>query len=429
MKQIVCLATSPWYPIPTRKQQVMSRMPDAEILYFDPSATIIAPLRDKSTKPLMTAWKEPGEKVRDNITVYRLPPVLPFFYKCRAINRINQKRIARFVCEKMKEHGFSKPLLWVYSPVTVDCVDLIAHEALVYDCVDRHSAYGGLMNPALVDAMELELAVKTDMTFATAASLAERLKSAQPEAEFIPNGANFERFFEASKPQPVPEDLQSIPHPIFGFVGALQTCIEYGFVEAAAKARPDWQFVWIGNEKPGADLSALRAMKNVHFLGVKPNAELPKYLAQFDVCLNLFDAGPLSKDVSPLKFYEYLATGKPIVSTRQPDQVLPIFRYHPHCGRREALRGGMRGSAGRHAARADAASHRGRQKQLVGRARGRDVRGAAQKRNPGNKRECRAALPFVICLPSGCTRCSFPRAGCRHRSCRGKRRPSGNRSG
>ena len=120
----------------------------------------------------------------------------------------------------------------------------------------------------------------------------------------------------------MPEDLQKIPHPIFGFVGALQTCIEYGFGEAAAKARPDWHFVWIGNEKPGADLGALRAMGNVHFLGVKPNAELPKYLAQFDVCLNLFDAGPLSKDVSPLKFYEYLATGKPIVSTRQPDQVL-----------------------------------------------------------------------------------------------------------
>ena len=322
MKQIVCLATSPWYPIPTRKQQVMSRIPDAEILYFDPSATIIAPLRDKTAKPLMTAWKQPGEKVKDNITVYRLPPVLPFFNKCRAINRVNQKNIAKFVREKMKEHGFEKPLLWVYSPVTVDCVDLIPHSGLVYDCVDRHSAYGGLMNPALVDAMELELAAKTDMTFATAKSLAERLQKAQPEAKFIPNGANFERFFEASKPQPVPEDMKDIPHPIFGFVGALQTCIEYGYVEQAAKARPEWQFVWIGNEKPGVDLSALRAMPNVQFLGVKPNAELPKYLAQFDVCLNLFDAGPLSKDVSPLKFYEYLATGKPIVSTRQPDQIL-----------------------------------------------------------------------------------------------------------
>ena len=322
MKQIVCLATSPWFPIPTRKQQVMSRMPDAEILYFDPSATIIAPLRDKGAKPLMTAWKQPGEKVRDNITVYRLPPVLPFFYKCRAINRINQKKIAKFVREKMKEHGFHNPLLWVYSPVTVDCVDRIPHSGLVYDCVDRHSAYGGLMNPAQVDAMELELAAKTDMTFATAASLAARLQKAQPKAQFIPNGANFERFFEATKPQPVPEDMKNIAHPVFGFVGALQTCIEYGFVEQAAKARPDWNFVWIGNEKPGVELSALRALPNVHFLGVKPNAELPKYLAQFDVCLNLFDAGPLSKDVSPLKFYEYLATGKPIVSTRQPDQIL-----------------------------------------------------------------------------------------------------------
>ena len=322
MKQIVCLATSPWYPIPTRKQQVMSRIPDAEILYFDPSATIIAPLRDKTAKPLMTAWKQPGEKVKDNITVYRLPPVLPFFNKCRAINRGNQKNIAKFVREKMKEHGFEKPLLWVYSPVTVDCVDLIPHSGLVYDCVDRHSAYGGLMNPALVDEMELELAAKTNMTFATAKSLAERLQKAQPEAKFIPNGANFERFFEATKPQPVPEDMKGISHPIFGFVGALQTCIEYGYVEQAAKARPEWQFVWIGNEKPGVDLSTLRAMPNVQFLGVKPNAELPKYLAHFDVCLNLFDAGPLSKDVSPLKFYEYLATGKPIVSTRQPDQVL-----------------------------------------------------------------------------------------------------------
>ncbi len=322
MKQIVCLATSPWYPIPTRKQQVMSRIPDAEILYFDPSASLLAPLRDKAAKPLMTAYKKPGEKVKENITVYRLPPVLPFFNKCRFINRINQKRMAGYVRKRMKAHGFEAPLLWVYSPVTVDCVDYIPHRGLVYDCVDRHSAYGGLMNPALVDQMELELAQKTDMTFATAKPLAERLQKAQPEARFIPNGANFERFFEATKPQPVPEDLKDIPHPIFGFVGALQTCIEYGFVEKAAKARPQWHFVWIGNEKPGADLAGLKALSNVHFLGVKPNEKLPAYLAHFDVCLNLFDAGPLSKDVSPLKFYEYLATGKPIVSTRQPDQIL-----------------------------------------------------------------------------------------------------------
>ena len=322
MKKIVCLATSPWYPIPTRKQQVMRRIPDAEILYFDPSVSLLAPLRDKAAKPSLTAYKKPGERVKDNITVYRLPPVLPFFNKFRFINRLNQKRMARFVCRKMRENGFENPILWVYSPVTADLVDHVPHSALVYDCVDRHSAYGGFMDPQLVGAMELELAGKADAVFATADSLAERLRKAKPDARFIPNGANFERFVQASQPQPVPEDMQEIPHPIFGFVGALQTCIEYGFVETAARAHPEWSFVWIGNEKPGADLSALRQLANVYFLGVKPNEKLPEYLAQFDACLNLFAESELSKDVSPLKFYEYLATGKPIISTRQPDQVL-----------------------------------------------------------------------------------------------------------
>ena len=138
----------------------------------------------------------------------------------------------------------------------------------------------------------------------------------------IPNGANFERFVQAAQPQPLPDDMQGIPHPIFGFVGALQSCIEYGYLEAAAKARPDWSFVLIGKEKPGVDLSALHAMPNVHFLGLKPNEQLPQYLAHFDACLNLFAKSDLSKDVSPLKFYEYLATGRPIVSTKQPDQIL-----------------------------------------------------------------------------------------------------------
>ena len=322
MKQIVCLATSPWYPIPTRKQQVMSRLPDAEILYFDPSATFLAPLRDPQARPLMKKYRAPGVRPQENITVYSLPPALPFFYRLRWINRLNQKRMARYVRQRMREHGFEKPLLWVYSPVTVDAVDEIPHSALVYDCVDRHSAYGGLMKPELVDAMELELAAKTDMTFATAAPLAERLQTAQPKAAFIPNGADFARFSAAGTPQPLPERMQGIPGPVLGFVGALQTCIEYGFVAHAAAEHPEWSFVFIGNEKPGADLSSLRALENVHFLGLVPNEELPAYLANFDVCLNLFAKSDLSRDVSPLKFFEYLATGKPIVSTTQPEQIL-----------------------------------------------------------------------------------------------------------
>lgn len=322
MKQIVCLATSPWYPIPTRKQQVMSRIPDAQILYFDPSITYIAPLKDKLARPKLTAWKNAGEEVQPGLTVYALPPVLPFFNRYRWINQLNQRRIARYIRKRMAQHGMENPILWVYSPVTVDCVDHIPHSALIYDCVDRHSAYGGLMNPALVDRMEMELAGKCDQVFATAKRLAERLETANSHTAFIPNGANFERFVQAAQELPCPEDMQGIQKPIFGFVGAFQDCIEYGYVEQAADSHPEWNFVFIGREIAGVDISGLRARMNCHFLGLKPNEQLPAYISQFDACLNLFAANDLSKDVSPLKFYEYLATGKPVVSTPQPDQVL-----------------------------------------------------------------------------------------------------------
>ncbi len=322
MKKIVCLSTSPWYPIPTRKQQVMSRLSDAEILYFDPPVTYLAPLKDRSAREKLRAYRKPGEKVRDNITVYALPPVLPFFNKFRRINRWNQKKIARYVNKKCKAHGFDSPLVWTYSPTAADCVDRLGRSGLVYDCVDRHSAYGGLMDPAVVDAMELELAGKADMVFATAGALHARLAEVNPNAKCIPNGANFERFVQAAAPQPVPADFPAGEGPVFCFVGALQSCIEYGFLAYAAKARPDWRFVFLGRKVAGVDLSALEALPNCHFLGLRPNEQLPAYLAQCDVCLNLFDNSDLSRDVSPLKFYEYLATGKPIVSTPQPEQVL-----------------------------------------------------------------------------------------------------------
>ncbi len=326
MKQIICLSTSPWYPIPTRKQQVMRRLSDAEILYFDPPVTYIAPLKDKNARAKLSAWKHPGEKVQDNITVYALPPVLPFFQKFRLMNRWNQRRIARYVNKKCRAHGFHSPLLWVYSPTAADAVAKLDHSGLVYDCVDRHSAYGGLMNPALVDTMELELAEKADLVFATAKSLCERLQTVNPKATFIPNGANFERFFAASQPQPMPEDFPAGDGPVFCFVGALQGCIAYDFIEFAAKARPDWRFVFLGRQVAGVDLSALRRLENCHFLGLRPNEQLPSYLAHCDVCLNLFDQSDLSRDVSPLKFFEYLATGKPIVSTPQPEQILQFSR-------------------------------------------------------------------------------------------------------
>jgi glycosyltransferase involved in cell wall biosynthesis len=322
MHQIVCLSTSNWHGIPTRKQQLMGRFRDAEILYFDPPVTLIAPLKDKTTRERLSKYRDEGERPMENITVYAMPPVLPFYNKYRFINKVNQRRLAAFVRSKMKKHGFADPVLWVYHPSSADAVDLIPHKGLIYDCVDRHSGYPGLIAPAVVDRMEADLASKSDVVFATAKGLYETLRGYNEKSYLVPNGVNYDLFSRVDEPAlPIPDDLFTIQKPVLGFSGALQECIDYDLIAHAAKKRPDWSFVFIGSPLPGVDLSVLDGLPNVHFLGRKNYKDMVNYLAYFDVCLNLFRPGDLSKDVSPLKFYEYLATGKPIVSTPQPDQV------------------------------------------------------------------------------------------------------------
>lgn len=323
--QIVCLSTTNYHPLPTRKQNVMNRLRNAEILYFDPPVSVIAPLKDKKCKERIHKYKEAGEQVQENITVYALPPVLPFFNKYRWVNKLNQKRQARFVREKMREHGFgNETVLWCYSPSSADIVDHIPHKKLVYDCVDRHSAYKGHIVPAVVDGMEKDLASRADMVFSTAVGLHETLQKYNKNAQMIPNGAAYEIFSKVQTEKETlkcPDRLANVQHPIFGFVGMLQECIDYDLLEALAKSRPDATVFCIGRTLPGVSLERFEKYPNVIFNGLVPQPELPAYIAQFDVCLNVFKAGMLSKDVSPLKFYEYLATGKPIVATREPLQV------------------------------------------------------------------------------------------------------------
>ena len=189
---VVCLSTTNYHPLPTRKQNVMSRLRNSEVLYFDPPVSIIAPLKDKKASAYISKYRQPGEKVEghENITVYALPPVLPFFNKFRWVNKLNQKRQAAFVRKKMREHGFGdETVLWCYSPSSCDIVEQVPHSSLVYDCVDRHSAYKGHITPEVVDGMERDLAKPADQVFATAVGLAETLEKINPTTKMIPNGA------------------------------------------------------------------------------------------------------------------------------------------------------------------------------------------------------------------------------------------------
>ena len=328
MTQIMCLSTSEYYPFPTRKQNVMNRIEGAKIIYVNPPVSLIARFKDPKAKEKAQLWKEEPQKgEKENINVYFQPPVFPFFNKRRGINELNQKKLANYLAGLIEKEGFDKDsfILWCYSPTSADVVAPLA-KALgipaaklwartVYDCVDRHSAYPGLINPEVVDAMEQDLATACNTVFATAQGLYDRLSQFNDNTHLIPNGANYELFSRTASLKKESDKLR------FGFVGMLQECIDYPLLAALAKAFPDAELCFVGRKLPGVDLSVLEAQPNVVFKGLVPQKELPDIIKDFDVCLNVFADNDLSKDVSPLKFYEYLATGKPVVSTPVPLQV------------------------------------------------------------------------------------------------------------
>ena len=305
----------------------MNRMTDCTILYVDPPVTLIAPLKDPKAKERLSLYKEGPKQALPNLKVYAQPPVLPFFNKRRDINERNQKKLAKYLAKILRENDFGDDFwVWCYSPTSCDVIAPLAKEMglepaslwkrTVYDCVDRHSAYPGHIDPKVVDEMEEDLARSCGCVFATAQGLYERLKEFNENTHLIPNGCAFELFHTAADMEK--EGIS--PH--FGFVGMLQECLDYDCIRAVAEAFPDGKVTLIGRTLPGVDMTWTDSFPNVEMKGLVPQRELPGYIKDFDVCLNVFADNDLSRDVSPLKFYEYLATGKPVVSTLVPLQVL-----------------------------------------------------------------------------------------------------------
>jgi len=320
-EHIICISSIDWNPIWTRKQQVMSRLPKSNtILYVEPPVTLLSPLKDPKTLVKWFSWFKGIRTWRENIYLFSPPVTLPFGNKYRVINRLNQWWISLFLKNIISRLKLKNPIIWTYLPGSVDLIDKLGErKLLVYDCVDEHSEYTGFINKNAVIQMERELMAKCDIIFVTAEGLYDSKKDYAETIYFLPNAADVEHFMKAQDPGiPVPEEVASIPRPIVGFVGVIQDWIDLDLVKKAALTHQEWSFVMVGPVAAGIDISALQALPNVYFLGRKEVRVLPNYIKAFDVCINPFKLNALTDKVSPLKFYEYLASGKPIVSVNMP---------------------------------------------------------------------------------------------------------------
>jgi glycosyltransferase involved in cell wall biosynthesis len=183
---------------------------------------------------------------------------------------------------------------------------------LVFDCMDDHAGF--VNNAADVIKQETKLMERADLVVTSSAKLYDKALMFNDNTLLVRNGTDFE-LFHALRPN---GRLDGVRRPIIGYYGAISEWFDPGVVARCAEKHPEWTFVLIGSTL-GCNVNGLRRLANVHLLGEMPYRDLPGYLYYFDVCMIPFKVCELTMATNPVKFYEYISSGKPVVSVRLPE--------------------------------------------------------------------------------------------------------------
>ena len=217
--------------------------------------------------------------------------------------------------------GFRRPLLWTYNPLTLSWIARHPFCGLVYHCVDDIKAQPGMDSQRIAKA-EVVLMREADAVFTTSQALQDQARVHNRRCFYYPNVVDVRHFSVARKTGALPLDLRSIPSPRLGFVGAISGYkLDFDLLADLARRQPGWQIVMIGSigeGDPWTDISLLRDLPNVHFLGPKSYGDLPHYLRAFDCALLPCRHNSYTRAMFPMKFFEYLAAGVPVVSVGLP---------------------------------------------------------------------------------------------------------------
>jgi glycosyltransferase involved in cell wall biosynthesis len=289
------------------------------VLYINPPVSMIAPLKNKKLINNWKKWMKGVDQVEKNLYVYSPPPFIPFGNKYRWVNKVNQVILARSLKKVLHDFLGTKEL-YTYLPNSIDLLPNMSFESIYYDCVDDHASFSGLIDPTVVHQMEKDLMSRADVCFATAHQLLEDRIDWNSNYHLVQNGAEYEHFSRVQEQSlTVPDDIKKIKHPIVGFIGGISDWINLDLIASTAKQLPEVSFVLIGPIDTG--INQFKGLKNCYFFGPKPYDQLPNYIQSFDLCLIPFKINKLTKSVNPIKMYEYLSAGKPIVSTALPEVV------------------------------------------------------------------------------------------------------------
>ena len=265
----------------------------------------------------LSSFTEGIREVEPNLFV--LAPLAIPFYGSEAVRTANRELLRLQVKRAMRKLNFQRPISWSFLPASAPVSGTLGEEFVVYHCVDEFSAFSDT-NGRHIAELEERLLRRADLVITSAERLRENKAKVNPNTVLVRHGVDYQHFVKAcDEATQIPEDIAKLPGPIIGFFGLMADWVDQEAIIATAKAHPEGSVVIIGKVAPDCDVSAMKAVPNIHFLGRKPYSSLPGYSKAFDVALMPFTVNELTLNANPLKVREYLAAGLPVVSTDIPE--------------------------------------------------------------------------------------------------------------
>ncbi len=300
---LICFSHLRWDFVYQRPQHLLSRAARERRVFF-----IEEPIFDAEL-PRLEVRKGEGKL---NVVF----PHLPAGGDEASVNAI----LRELIDDLFTQEQITDYLAWYYTPMALPFTRHLRPGAVIYDCMDELSAFKGA--PPELKEREAELFALADLVFTGGQTLYEAKCRQHSNVHAFPSSVDVAHFAQARTIETEPEDQRLIPHPRLGFFGVIDERMNLALLAHLADLRPDWHLVMIGPVVK-IDPAELPQRKNIHYLGGKSYAELPSYLASWDVTLLPFALNESTRFISPTKTPEYLAAGKPVISTSIRDVIRP----------------------------------------------------------------------------------------------------------
>lgn len=301
-QDVVCFSHLRWDFVYQRPQHLMSRFArEGRVFFFE------EPLPTSDEAHIKT-------RIDDNSGVCVVTPQLPTGLSWETSKSI-QKRL---VSVMFAQCVIRNCIAWYYTPMAYAFAHDLPCSVVVYDCMDELSLFSGAP-PDLVD-YEAKLIQNADIVFTGGLSLYERKRSLHNNVHAAPSSIDVEHFRKARTVTVDPVDQAGIKRPRLGFAGVIDERMDLELLATLSEQHPEWQFILLGPVVKIDPISLPKA-KNIHYFGKKLYEELPSYIGGWDVALMPFAKNDATRYISPTKTPEYLASGKPVVSTSIRDVV------------------------------------------------------------------------------------------------------------